>query len=811
VPPPDPPLLRPLWRRPRVALLAALLVGVGAAVTAARLDLRTAFSELLPEDDAGVVALRRTQERMGDLSLLLVGIRSPDMAANERYAKALTDHLRGLPRSVCEVATYHLRDIQAFFQDNRWLYASEADLEDVRDRLRKEIGRRKNPLFVDLGGDDAEERAALEARLRRPSPLEGRFADGLFRNPGGDTLWVAALPPGGLMAEKPGEALLAATQAFIAAHPPASFHPAMDVQPAGPLVTPVRNREALERDLVWVAALCGLFIPLSIGLYFGRPRAVLFVGAPAVLATLLAYATAYLAFGYVTTVTSFLVSFVMGNGTNYAIVLLSHYEEHRRAGATPEAAAREAVGSVWRSTGVAALASALSYFSLLVTGFRGFSQFGLIGGAGSLFAWLSTFTVMPALLVTWDPRGPRPAGRRGASPRLLRLATAVERTPGLLLVAALVATALAVVGAARFGLDAFEYDFRKLTAQGLIDARVRAFDRDKDHLFGRWPQPTVIVTDRPEDVMAARAAIRRADQAATRKPVIGQMFSVEDLLPGSPEEQERKLRLLAHIRRAVDDPALAALDESERRELERLRAPESLRVLGAEDLPALARRPFTEADGTVGRVLLLYPPETGLSIWDGKALLQIASVIQRVPLPDGRVLETSGSAVIFAAMIRSIVRDGPRATAASLAAVVLLVLLRVRPWRAAAQVLVALLVGVAWMVGVAGWAGMKITFLNFIALPFIFGVGVEYAIHVVTEQRQHGNVSRTLLSAGGPVALCSWSAIVGYGSLLAARNGALRGLGALATLGEVMCLAAAVLVLPAYFAWIARRRIDRAA
>ena len=51
------------------------------------------------------------------------------------------------------------------------------------------------------------------------------------------------------------------------------------------------------------------------------------------------------------------------------------------------------------------------------------------------------------------------------------------------------------------------------------------------------------------------------------------------------------------------------------------------------------------------------------------------------------------------------------------------------------------------------------------------------------------------------MALCSWSAIVGYGSLLAADNGALNGLGSVATLGETTCLLAAVLVTPALLAW----------
>ena len=52
-------------------------------------DLKTAFSELLPSNDPGVVTLTRTEKRMGDMSLLLIGVRSPDYAANLRYKYGL--------------------------------------------------------------------------------------------------------------------------------------------------------------------------------------------------------------------------------------------------------------------------------------------------------------------------------------------------------------------------------------------------------------------------------------------------------------------------------------------------------------------------------------------------------------------------------------------------------------------------------------------------------------------------------------------------------------------------------------------------
>jgi hypothetical protein len=160
-------------------------------------------------------------------------------------------------------------------------------------------------------------------------------------------------------------------------------------------------------------------------------------------------------------------------------------------------------------------------------------------------------------------------------------------------------------------------------------------------------------------------------------------------------------------------------------------------------------------------------------------------------------------------MIRSVLHDGPRATAASLLAVLFLVLLIMRPLSSAGTAIATLLVGVSWMLGVAGLFGVRITFLNFIALPITFGIGAEYGINVAVRYRQERDMIRAVISTGAAVAVCSWTTIVGYGSLLAARNRALQGFGAMAILGEVACISAALLALPAVLLWLGRRRARR--
>ena len=785
-------------RYPWPILVAGAAIGVVAVVLALRLQLRTSFAELLPSRDPAVEALKRTEGRVGDLNLLTVGVRSPDRAANLAYAKILTEALRTLPKSRVGLVAYNILDLRKFFHDHRWLYASEVDLETARDRLRTEITRRKNPMFVSLdddgdGAGDTELRSKLEH-----NPLAQRFPDGYFVN--GDVAWVLVLPTGGLFDEHAGEELVGAVNAFVAAHPPSAFHPKMRVDSLGPVVVGMENRHAIEQDIKGVTIFCTIVIALSIVFYFRGLSAIVLVVFPAAWGTAIAFACGDVVYGYLNSSTAFLGTIILGNGINHAIILLSRYRENRARAESGGPGARAlwddalpaAIATTARPTLTAALAASASYLALGTTSFRGFSQFGVMAAVGSLACWLATFTLLPAWLTVWA------AARRHTAasvPLSLRpVATLIAARPRTLLAASVVLTAAALFGFQHFARAPFEYDFRKLRADIARDPERKQMDDNLNQMLGRWHSPTVVLADRIDQVEEIRDAIRARD--AGPRQLIGNILTVYDVLPGDPTEQRRKLQLLAEIRKLARDPSIDLLPEKQRDDVARLTPPDDLRPLTPADLPPLARRPFTENDGTIGRLVLVYHAEKNVSMWDGHDLLSIAHVLERLPLPDGSTIETSGTPMVFGAMLRSVLRDGPRATLISLLLVASLITVLVRPARSAAIAVATLCLGVLWMIGAAGLARVHVTFLNFLALPITFGVGGEYAINVVARWRREGSAVGAVQSVGGAVLLCSWTTIVGYGSLLAAHSQALRGFGAMAVLGEIACLLAAVVAMP---------------
>jgi len=114
--------------------------------------------------------------------------------------------------------------------------------------------------------------------------------------------------------------------------------------------------------------------------------------------------------------------------------------------------------------------------------------------------------------------------------------------------------------------------------------------------------------------------------------------------------------------------------------------------------------------------------------------------------------------------------------------------------------LLALFVGLAAVGAYLYFGGVKINMLNFAALPITFGIGVDYAVNLMQRYHQDGSdkkIQSALQTTGGAVVLCSLTTILGYLALIKSHNQAIRSLGSVAVVGEICCLLAAVVVLPA--------------
>ena len=836
-------------RHPLVVLLLALCALSGTWYFALQVltNPHTDLRELLPGDSPGLKAFEHQLGRVGGGATLIVVAESPSRKENERFVDELSARLQAMATAqkkdggpqLIEYLESGSRDVLRFFEDNKWLYADQKDLEDAYETIDRQIAIRGG-LVEDLDdtpapapgpaqakgrpAPDAEKQPALglDAYLNRwksKAREHDDFPSGYFETEDGTMIGLRVVSSTTGMGDAGGDTLLARVERLVADMKPSSYHAEMKVGFAGDIPNAAAEKESIISQAVWATGIAGILIVLGVVWFYRSVWSLAVIGLPALLGVGAAYAFAYFRFGYVNTTGMFLGAIILGNGINYPIVLLSRYREFRARGQEPAEARREAVLNALRAELVGACVASIAYGSLTITEFRGFNQFGWIGFVGMLLVWISMIPCVPALLVVieWIQsklpvwlRDPESRvlldGSRGVLTRFIAAAT--ERGSWAFLMGAAVITVIAAWKVPGFLRDPWEYNFDHLGSRGSKQGGAGEWSNKAEQVFGGKMNVAgaLMLADSAAQVPQVKAQILANDAADPQGRLIADVATAYDLLPGTPEEQSRKLEVLDRIRDRLTPRVLADLPVDERARVEELTPPARLRVLEPTDLPALLRRRFQENDGRVGTVFYVkYRNEVSLS--DGHNLLRLAKATDNVRLPDGTVVQTASRSTVFAEMIRSMERDGPRATLASLLGVALVVVLATRNLRGALAVLAALLMGVTWLVGGAAWFGEKLNYVNFITLPITFGIGCEYPFNVYDRSRLlGGDVAAAVKRVGGAVALCSFTTVVGYSSLLFADFQALQSFGRLAVSGELACLAGALLMLPALLHLLGRRR-----
>ncbi len=789
-----------LHLRARVVVLALATSAIMAAFVASHLGLLTDMAELLPADHPAVVALRNVSHRQRSASYLAVLVHAPRRSDAAQYAERLRVALSPLvPRTFTELEDHPDRELPAFARKQRWLYVPQPDLDEAESLLDRIIAKRSSPLAVDIDGDPEAQLDDLRHKLDAALPAE---APDRFASCDAAACWVGLrLWRGrdGLASAGDREAL-AAVRAVVAALPRSSE---LRVEFTGPIAQAVEEQDGIRDDLGWATLVCTSLVLLVIWLYFRSVVLVLLVGAPALLGLSWALALAAVTLHALNVNTAFLVSIIVGNGINTPIVLLARLVEERRRGLAIHPALSRAITGTGTGTGLAMAAASVAYGSLLVTRFRGFSQFGFLGGAGMLLVWVATYLFVPPTVLWVEARWPGITVRGGRG--FQRAFTAFARTSARhAMVLALASFALLVslgVPLQRYAHDALEWDFHALrtdeTASQRLWPRMEQLGMGSVGA-GYIGNSAVMWVPDANDTDAVAEALRKQD--ATHDRILKTVRTISSVLP--PDQANRLLQL-ARLRRKLDRRR-DLLSNEERANLDAIRPPDDLRVLGATDLPRKLREAFTEPDGTRGRLIGIDADYDRYSDWNGHDLLRMSNALS--VNVNGQRHVAASAATVFAGMLETLVHDGPRVTAVAIAGV-LVITLAVFGVRGALPVLGSVFLGIAWLGGGCRLLGLRINFMNFVALPITLGVGADYAANLWARLRKEGaeHLVAIVGETGSAVALCSLTTTIGYSSLLLSHNRALRSFGLLADLGEVACLLAALVALPAgvqVYAWL---------
>ncbi len=769
--------------------------------------LKSDIEELLPPAAPSVVALNELRRRNRGLQYLGVMVdtgRRENIAAGEKFLDDLAVRIRTYPKDLVREVRTGTAEEQKFIERNAPLYVDVADLREIRARIE---ARRDYEVARDtgLGIEDDEpapsvDTSDIERKYQTRTAVVQRSENSRFTNPD-DNLTMLFVELGGFSTGvEQARALLDRVKADVSAlGGPAKYASGMRVGYASDVASAVEELDALQGDLSLSSVLVIIAVIAVIIGYFRWSRSVLVLVPPLLVATVFAFAWSSLPPFGVTELnsnTAFLGSIIVGNGINFGIILLARYREERQKGVSVEEALAYGVHGARAGTIAAALAAGVSYASLVLTEFRGFRQFGYIGGLGMVCSWLSAFVLMPPL-ISWLDREPKSARPPTSNTTLMRpLVSFIERRPALIILIALACTGLSAWQVSHFNASRLESDFNKLRRYDTWANGEGYWSKRMDRLLGHYLTPTVVMFDTIADAEEASKRIRASLANGILRHYVATVRTIEDVVP---LDQQTKIEEIRAIRRTLTPRVRAAIAPEKRARLDDFLGDEDLAAVTVARVPASFLTGLQERDGTVGRQVLVYPKPGG-DLSQAAAMSDFTDTLRTLatvrPAQPGRV---AGSIPLSADIARLIRHDAPIASAASLFAVLAVVLLVLRAHRVASYVIGSLILGVLWQAALTMLLGVKISFANFIAFPITFGIGVDYAVNVMARYVNDGerDVRGAVIATGGAVGLCSLTTIIGYSSLLLAKTRALFYFGLVAVLGEVSCLTSAVLVLPA--------------
>jgi hopanoid biosynthesis associated RND transporter like protein HpnN len=523
---------------------------------------------------------------------------------------------------------------------------------------------------------------------------------------------------------------------------------------------------------------------------------------------------------------AFAVLFV-GLGVDFGIQYSVRYRSERFKSndlriALEKAAERSAV-----PLSLAAMATAAGFLSFLPTDYKGVSELGQIAGAGMLVAFLSSITVLPALLRLLNPSGEKePVGYAFLAP----VDHFLEKHRVVIIVGTLL---IAVAGLPL--LYFLRFDFNPINLRSpKVESIATFLDLRNDPNTGA--NAINVMTNSEADAKKIAARLEKV-------PEVLRVMSLESFVP---EDQMAKLKLLAQGAKVLN-PALnpdsidAAPSDEENVEALKGSADSLRKIAGDAKGPgAVASRRLADALSKLAasdqatrdktQAIFVNPlkvvldqlrnslqaqpislktlPADLVRSWKTKDGLERVEALPRGDPNDNETLRKFAAAVLAAepnavggpvSILRSgetIVKAFIHAGITALVVIGLLLWLALRRMTDVLLTLVPLLVAGAITLEICVLIGLPLNFANIVALPLLLGVGVAFKIYYVTAWRT-GRTNLLQSSLTRAIFFSALTTATAFGSLWLSSHPGTASMGKLLALSLVTTLAAVLLFQPA--------------
>lgn len=613
----------------------------------------------------------------------------------------------------------------------------------------------------------------------------------------------------------------------IAREPYFSADNGVSVRVTGRLGMEYDELQAIKKGvgLAGVLSLVFLAIILSAGLPSWRLIVSVYVTLFAGLQWTMGFAT--LAVGSLNMMSAAFAVLFIGLGVDHALHIALRYNENLVAGQKHFDAIRSAANTTGSAVALCALTSAIGFAAFIPTDYKGIAQLGLIAAAGMGFAVIASMTLMPAMFTLLG------AGKRTMGEPRLKPGEAILKPRRRFAILGVTFGLVAIYFVTETGLL---FNFSSMSIRDPNSESVSTlFDLQEDDVETNFVA-TILAADKAEalDLAARLEALPQVREANTPYDYVPEdqdekLLMIEDATiflwpalrvnenPDTLDEAERLAVVDEFIARTAklqttDTETLAALQrlaaafskirndpnggdlaglETELlygvlRQLTRLRLALEADYIDFETLPVDLRHRLIAPDGT-HKVTAI--PD--FDITEVGPLTSFVEAVQSVsPRVTGRPIVESG---VGAIVVRSFIQAG----IVALVFITGLLLYFFRNLRETLLVLVPILLAGILLVATMNVLGLTFNYGNVIALPLIFGLGVDSSIHLVLRARETHSAAQVVSSSTPQaVLLSSLTTVAAFASLSFSPHWGIASIGIALTIGIVWLLVCTLLVLP---------------
>src|SRR5256886_3030349 len=522
---------------------------------------------------------------------------------------------------------------------------------------------------------------------------------------------------------------------------------------------------------------------------------------------------------------AFAVLFI-GLGVDFGIQFSVRYRAERHEVDELHQALVNTARHVGAQLTLAAAATAAGFLSFLPTDYKGLSELGLLAGLGMIIPFLTSITVIPALLTVLRPPGePKEMGFKSLAP----LDRFMERHR----IPIIVGTGLALAAGLPL-LYWLQFDFNPLNLRStkvesvatflelrsdpaigassifVLAPSIEAAKSDLEKL-SKLPEVSSVKTIEsfiPDDQQPKLAAIRQlaavldpvlrpdpnkkpptdADNVAALKAAVDALKQSAGTQTGPGAIAAKRLAddlaKLASGDEAIRGRAHAAMIPSLNTALDELRNYLQAQPVTLETLPPEIAREWVTQDGRYKVEILPKGDPT-----DNETLRQFARAVQAVE-PNA-----TGGPIAILESGRTVVRAFYEAGFWALASIMILLWIVLRRFGDVLLTIIPLLMAGVVTMELMVLLGMKLNFANIIALPLLLGVGVAFKIYYIMAWRA-GQTDLLQSSLTRAVMFSALTTATAVGRLWLSSHPGTSSMGKLMALSLVTTMAAAVLFQP---------------